>query len=407
MNKYIVRSVSETPESRINQKKDNIFYFDIYNTETKKCVRVTGSSKEDIDEKHKIAEEKIKNKIFTTDNAIINDAWLFLEEEFKGENEQGFMKDSTLRGYRSDWKAIEDITFNEIKLKNYLIKKIDVDFLDDFSEHLTTYFTVRQNKASWNLFGRILNKAAKKKMGIMRNIHLSADREKFNKRKKNEIKETPPILQGANPTEKFLPTVNKMLELSKCKEKNTPGYYVGNYYYVMWRTLLEGSLAISELLPLNIKDYDPINHALDINKTVDIHTGKINLKPKTPDRDGVVFMSPEYTKIYLHWVEELKTWNNPKGLLFPSRVGTIKSYRRVDLQFKNFFKKAGFEERITLHDFRSFGSKIREFMGLDETAQEHLRHATPQMTKYYQRGKNWKDAEKQIAASTQIAGLLK
>jgi integrase len=46
-------------------------------------------------------------------------------------------------------------------------------------------------------------------------------------------------------------------------------------------------------------------------------------------------------------------------------------------------------------------------MGLDETAQEHLRHATPQMTKYYQRGKNWKDAEKQIAASTQIAGLLK
>ena len=210
-----------------------------------------------------------------------------------------------------------------------------------------------------------------------------------------------------NPTEKFLPIVNKVLEISKQKEKNTPGYYVGNYYYVMWRTLLESSIRIGELLPLKINDYDPIHHALDINKNVDLQTGIVYDVPKTETSDGIVFMSHEYTELYVEWIKELKTWNNPKGLLFPSRVGTIKSYRRVDLQFKNFFKKAGFEERITLHDFRSFGSKIREFMGLDETAQEHLRHATPQMTKYYQRGKNWKDAEKQIAASTQIAGLLK
>ena len=407
MNKYIVRSVSKTPESRINQKKNNIFYFDIYNTETKKCVRVTGLSKEDIDEKHRIAEDKIKNKIFTTDNAIINDAWELHREELKSDRNNEDIKPTTYRGYKADWKAIEKLEFNGIQLKNYLIKDIDIDFLNNFSKYLDNYFNLRQGQASWLLLGRILNTAADEKMGIVRNLHLAVSREKYHKRKKKRKKVRPPILQGANPTEKFLPIVNKVLEISKQKEKNTPDYYVGNYYYVMWRTLLESSIRIGELLPLKINDYDPIHHALDINKNVDLQTGIVYDVPKTETSDGIVFMSPEYTEVYIEWIKELKTWNNPKGLLFPSRVGTIKSYRRVDLQFKNFFKKAGFEERITLHDFRSFGSKIREFMGLDETAQEHLRHATPQMTKYYQRGKNWKDAEKQIAASTQIAGLLK
>ena len=119
MNKYIVRSVSKTPESRINQKKDNIFYFDIYNTETKKCVRVTGSSKEDIDEKHRIAEDKIKNKIFTTDNAIINDAWELHREELKSDRNNEDIKPTTYRGYKADWKAIEKLEFNGIQLKNY------------------------------------------------------------------------------------------------------------------------------------------------------------------------------------------------------------------------------------------------------------------------------------------------
>ena len=407
--RYIVRERKPTPKKRINKNGKNKFFFDVYDTEIRKVVeRVYGENRYDIDQKRDLIKDRLIKKIFTKENATLGDAYEIYIKHEEGKFDKDLIDRKTYVGYQADWKCIKDFKFNNSPLENVYLKNISISFCQQVSDKFLIELSLRQNAHSWTRFAAILNKAATQELGVEYGLTARVNRKEFTSAKKRNPKKTPDLFKGADPYETTLPLIKEVLYLSQSQELNTPGFYVGNYYYNLLNTMLIGNFRISEIIPLEQKDYSTRMNCFIINKVVDIQTNIMKQKTKTDESGNLVFMGKDYTKLYLEWMEELNCnfKVNPKNLLFPSKVGTYKQYRVIDRVIKKLFKKAGFQGRITLHDFRSFGAVMRRYLGLDKTSQEHLRHASKHMTKLYERGKEWGDVEKLNIVSDKVQKLL-
>lgn len=408
--RFTVRNICKTPVSRLNKKNNNNkYYFDVYDKHTNNAVRFTGASEKELDIVRVEQILKVKKNTYTTTNATIGDAAQIEYQKQVGKRDKDIIDDCTLRDYKHSWNAIKDLTYDGIKLEDYPVKKVNVEFLMQLNDSLlmNKKISLRQNKNSWSRLGAILNTASINKMGVEMFITKQVPRGEFQSAWKKRKKYKPDILKTNNPIQ-TIDLINKVLELSKLKTSYTAGYFYGNFNHRFLRTMLEGNLRISEVLPLEIDDYDIELHAFNIDKVIDIKTGLLKNKTKSLESDNLVFMSKEFTDLYLDWVDELKQWkNNHKQLLFPATNGSYKSYRVMDMCIKRLFVLAGFKGKIKLHDFRSFGAKFRKFLKLDKTSQEHLRHGSKHMTKLYERGKNWQDAKRLNEASNEVASYLK
>lgn len=405
INRFSVRNIRPTPTSKVNKKNtNNKYYFDVYDKQKFKTERFFGATISELDDVRTEQKNKVKHNIYTVSNATIDDAAQIEIKLQEGKRDNGIIKDSTLRDYEHSWSAIKDIEYNGKKLKDIMVKEVNLQMLTSLSNKLLTCMGLRQNKNSWMRLGAILNVAAAENMGVPMFITKSVPRGSFTSAWKRREKYVPPILNFNGP-ERTMLIVNKALLIAKQATIFPKRHNPGKFYYVLLRTLLEGNIRISELIPLETRDYDVRMNAFLINKAIDIKTGLVSYT-KSKESNNLVFVSEEFTKIYIEWLEELKNKTNNKQLIFPATNGNYKSYSIILKNIKKIFILAGWNEDISTHDFRSFGAVYRKYLKLDKTSQDHLRHSSRHMTKLYERDKDWNDAEKLIAASNEVAQHL-
>lgn len=406
MNKFIVRNINNTPEKRLNKKKTNKYYFDVYDSNAKKIVeRIYAQTKQEADEKRVRCINKINTNIYTVINAVLSDAAQIEDNIQIAKRDKNIIKENTLRDSRFAWDIIKKIKHNGVMLKDYPVKNISVEFLTSLEKKFLTTLSLRQNKSSWSKLGSILNVAAQENMGVQMYITKKVSRNEFNSAYKRRIKKVPDILKTDNPKE-TIDLINKVLDCAKLQKNN--------FYFVTLRTLLETNQRISRIIPIEKNDFSTKINGFVIDKSIDVKTNVVEYLPRVYETDfankgfaNVVFVSEEYTKIFLDWLQEIKEWHNPRDLFLPAANGNYSWYHIILRNIKDLFKQSGWNGNISTHDFRSLGAKFRKYLDLDNTSLAHLDHSSKHMTVLYERGNNWKDVKSLTAASNKIGKFYK
>ena len=406
MNKFIVRNINNTPAKRLNKKNTNKYYFDVYDSNPKKIVeRIYAQTKQEADEKRVRCINKINTNIYTVINAVLSDAAQIEDNIQIAKRDKNIIKENTLRDSRFAWDIIKKIKHNGVMLKDYPVKNISVEFLTSLEKKFLTTLSLRQNKSSWSKLGSILNVAAQENMGVQMYITKKVSRNEFNSAYKRRIKKVPDILKTDNPKE-TIDLINKVLDCAKLQKNN--------FYFVTLRTLLETNQRISRIIPIEKNDFSTKINGFVIDKSIDVKTNVVEYLPRVYETDfankgfaNVVFVSEEYTKIFLDWLQEIKEWHNPRDLFLPAANGNYSWYHIILQNIKDLFKQSGWNGNISTHDFRSLGAKFRKYLDLDSTSLAHLDHSSKHMTVLYERGNNWKDVKSLTAASNKIGKFYK
>ena len=100
--------------------------------------------------------------------------------------------------------------------------------------------------------------------------------------------------------------------------------------------MLETNQRISRIIPIEKNDFSTKINGFVIDKSIDVKTNVVEYLPRVYETDfankgfaNVVFVSEEYTKIFLDWLQEIKEWHNPRDLFLPAANGNYSWYHII------------------------------------------------------------------------------
>lgn len=150
-------------------------------------------------------------------------------------------------------------------------------------------------------------------------------------------------------------------------------------------------LRCGEAIALKQNDVDLQNHLLRVDESYDTCVGKVK-EPKTPNANRLVPMTTGLVNQLAQWISLHDSWlknhnvDNPEGLIFLEKKGTLPRATGVNYRYKVIQKKLGYDKRFHTHSLRHFlASEMIKNPDISLTYVSHfLGHSSINITqKYY------------------------